>query len=277
MSVSSKSSSVKAEAVVMVASSKFANQQHTGGLEISFDPTSTTDFNSSLKVSRTDSSANFSASLDVARDVQIPTGSIDSVLVGSNVFTEASGIAHASASGTVVTVSGSIPSGTTAHNVSIDFAEGDRSTKGGLQVAGDGTFSATHTYSYPGIFHITTRVQSEEGSVDMDSFRLNMASDLSGTDLGGLTITATPESGSTTDSSPLSVSFSASGSNGVSISGDDDKNLIWRLGNLESSSKTSPSTRYVEPGKYVPVAIYFYEGSVTNLYLSDITDTGANG
>jgi len=276
MAIANKTTTVNAEAVVLAASDLFASQTHTAGLELSFDPTDQTDFNGSLKVAKTDSSANFSASLSVASEVSKTEGTLSSVLVGADVFTEASGMAHASASGTTVVVSGSIPSGTTVNNVSVDFSEGDRSSYGALVVDGAGNFSATHTYSYPGIYHITTRVQSHNGAVDMDSFRLNMASDLSGTDLGLLTVTATPETGNTSDSSPLSVSFTAAGASGVSLAGDDSSNLNWRFGNLESSSKITPGSTYSEPGTYIPVASFLYEGPTVTLYLSDITSTGGN-
>jgi hypothetical protein len=244
---------------------------------LSFDPTTQDDFNAGLTISRTDSSANFSAQITVATDVVATQASLDSVLVsGSLVFTEASGVSYTAASGTTVTVSGSIPSGTSVNNVAIDFAEGDRSTYGGLAVASGGTYSATHTYSYAGIFQITSRVQSTNGAVDMDSFRLNLASDLSGIDLGALTVTATPEVGAIDDDTPLSVTFSASGASGVSLSGDDDKDLIWRFGNLASSSKIAPSSIYSEPGQYIPMASYLYAGPSGSVYVSDITSTGAN-
>jgi len=277
MSISTKSATVNCEAVVLAASTLFSDQTHTAGLEIAFDPSSQSDFNGGLTVLRTDSSANFSAQISVARDIVPTQGSIDAVVVsGSLVFTEASGVSYLSASGTTVTVSGSIPSGSTVNNVGIDFAEGDRSTYGGLVVSSGGTYSATHTYSYAGIYHITSRVHSGNGSVDMDSFRLNLATGLSGVDLGALTITATPEAGSIDDNTPLSVAFSASGASGISLSGDDDKNLIWRFGNLASSSKVSPSSAYSEPGLFIPMASYYYEGPTANVYISDITSTGAN-
>ncbi len=110
----------------------------------------------------------------------------------------------------------------------------------------------------------------------MDSFRLNMASDLSGSGLGALTISASPESGSITSVSGLSIAMSATGASGVSLGATEDESLIWRLGNLERSSKTSLTTQYLEPGSYIPIANYLFAGPSGSVYISDITSTGAN-
>ena len=275
MAITNKTAQANMSLAVFANSETLADQTHNLPMSISFDPTSTSDANAGLKVVRTDSSANFSASVKVGSLVSGQDGSIDSVLVGSDIFTEASGLGFASASGTTVTVSGSVSTPAEVHNVTVDFSEGDRSSYLAA-VANDGTFSATHTYSYPGVFHLTTRVQSKTGYVDMDSFRLNMASDLSGSGLGALTITATPETAEMSSGDSVFVGFSASGASGISLSGSEDSSLTWRFGSLQSSNKISPSGKYDQPGTYIPVANYKYVGPSGTVYVSDITDTGAN-
>lgn len=275
MAITNKTAQVNISLAVFANSETLAEQSHNLPMSISFDPTSSSDVNAGIKVARTDNSANFSASVRVGSLVTGQNGSIDSVLVGSDIFTEASGLGFASASGTTVVASGSVSVPAEVNNVNIDFAEGNRSSYKAV-VASDGTFSATHTYSYPGVFHITTRVQSKTGYVDMDSFRLNMASDLSGSDLGALTITATPETEEMSSGDSVFVGLSASGASGISLSGSEDSDLTWRFGTLQSSNKISPSGRYDQPGSYIPTANYRYSGPSGTVYVSDITDTGAN-
>jgi hypothetical protein len=272
-----KTSTVNMEVTVYANSDNIAHQTTNAPLQILFAPTTSGEFYQSVRVSRTDSSANFSTKFEVGSSIVPINGTIGSVIVsGLHSFTEASGLAYSDASGTTVTVNGSYPSGSSVHNVSIDFSEGDRSSYGGITASSSGTFSQSHTYSYPGIFHITQRVQGTNGSVDMDSFRLNMASDLSGSGLGALTISASPESGSITSVSGLSIAMSATGASGVSLGATEDESLIWRLGNLERSSKTSLTTQYLEPGSYIPIANYLFAGPSGSVYISDITSTGAN-
>lgn len=276
MAITNKTSTVNMEVAVYANSEVIPDQQHNVPLSLLFQPTTSGEFYQGLSVKRTDNSANFSIAVAVGTEVSGVNATLDSVLVsGTYTFTEASGVVYSNASGTTVTVSGSIPSGADVHNVSIDFCEGCRSVSGGLAVDSSGAFSGTHTYSYPGIYHIITRVQSKNGYVDMDSFRLNLASDLSGNDLGALDTTATPESGSVTSSSSLSVAMSASGASGITVA-TDDENLCFRFGNLETTSKKSVTTAYSEPGKYIPVANYKYAGPSGTVYVSDIIASGLN-
>lgn len=276
MAITVKTSTVNMEAAVFANSETVPNQAQSVPVSLLFAPTTSGEFYQGITVKRTDNSANFSIKVEVGSSVVGADATIDSVLVsGVHTFTESSGVVYSDASGTTVTVSGSVPSGTDVHNVSIDFCEGCRSVSGGLTVTDAGAFSGTHTYSYPGIFHITTRVQSKNGYVDMDSFRLNLASDLSGSDLGALDTTATPESGSVTSSSGLSVLMAASGASGITVA-TDDESLCWRFGNLESSSKKSATTLYSEPGKFIPVANYKYAGPSGDVYVSDIIASGLN-
>jgi hypothetical protein len=275
MATVTKLSTVNMEVTVYANSESITDLQLDAPLSILFLPTTSGDFGQSFTVERTDNSANFSAQFRVGKTVVPVAGAIGSVVVsGTHTFTEASGVVYSDASGTAVTLNGSYPSGSTVHNVSVDFAEGDRSSYGGLTVSASGTFSQAHTYSYPGIYHIITRVQGQDGSVDMDSFRLNLASDLSGSGLGNLTITATPDGGG--DLPNLSVAFSATGASGVSIGASEDSDLHWRFGNLETSNKNSPTSNYYEPGSFIPMASFKYGGPSGTVYLSDITSTGAN-
>jgi len=277
MAITTKNSTVNMEATVYANSDSVPHQTTNAPLSLLFSPTSSGDFGQSLTVKRTDSSANFSTKFVVGSSVVPVEGTLGSVVVsGTYTFTEASGVVFSDASGTIVTVNGSYPSGSNVNNVSIDFAEGDRSTYGGVTASSSGTFSQSHTYSYPGVFHITTRVQGSDGSVDMDSFRLNLASDLSGSGLGAITVTASPEGGDIPSVSGLAVAVSVSGASGVSLGATDDEDLAWRFGNLERSSKVSATTHYYEPGNYIPMATYLFAGPSGSVYISDITSAGAN-
>ena len=277
MAIVTKTATVNMDVTVYANSDSVAHQTTNAPLQILFSPTTSGEFYRSLKVERTDSSANFSTKFRVGSSVVPVEGSIGSVVVsGSYTFTEASGVVNADASGTVVTLNGSYPSGSDVHNVSVDFSEGERSLYGGITVSSSGTFSQSHTFSYPGIFHITTRVQGSDGSVDMDSFRLNMASDLSGSGLGALTVAATPEGGDIPSVSGLAIAMSATGASGVTLGATEDSALSWRLGNLEKSNKVSLTTHYFEAGDYIPRATYLFAGPSGSVYISDITSTGAN-
>lgn len=274
MAIVQKTATANMDVTVYMNSETLAALQINAPLSILFRPTTSGDFGQSFKVERTNNSANFSTKFRVGKSVAPVDGSIGSVVVsGTHAFTEGSGVVYSDASGTVVTLNGSYPSGSTVHNVSVDFAEGERSSYGGLTASSSGTFSQSHTYSHPGIYHIVTRVQGTNGSIDMDSFRLNLASDLSGSGLGALTVTATPEGGTIPN---LSIAFSASGSSGVSLVSSEDSNLYWRFGNLETSNKTSPTSNYYEPGSFIPMASFKHSGPSGIVYLSDITSTGAN-
>lgn len=272
-----KTSTVNMEVTVYANSDNIAHQTTNAPLQILFAPTTSGEFGQSLRVTRTDSSANFATLFTVGKSVVPVEGTIGDVVVsGTHTFTEASGVVYSDASGTTVTLNGSYPSGSDVHNVSVDFSEGDRSSYGGITVSSSGTFSQSHTYSYPGIFHITTRVQGSDGSVDMDAFRLNMASDLSGSGLGALTLTAAPEGGDIPAVSGLAVAMSVSGASGVSLGASEDASLSLKFGNLEKSSKVNPTTHYFEAGKYIPRANYLFAGPSGSVYISDIISTGAN-
>lgn len=232
------------------------------------------EFYSSLLVQKTDN-ADFGARIKVGKEVPIPSGNINAVLVNGSGITEASGFEFGVASGLTVTVSGSYSGTKELHNASIDFAEGINSYSGGLTVT-SGDFSSTHTYSYPGVYVITTRVQDVDGSVNMEKFRLNFASDLSGSDLGAISGTATPQSGLINSENYLPVSFSVSGSSGVSINSPTDSKLYWRFGNNGLSQKRAPSGNYAQPGNYIPISIYQYSSPSGTLYLVDSIEIGFN-
>lgn len=259
MAITVKTSTVNMETVVYANSQNMPSGTQNAHLSLSFQPTTSGDYDQQLVVKKTTQAA-FGSKLTVAQSIPTTNATIDSVKVGSDVFTEASGVVYSSASGSVVVVSGSVPSGSDIHSASINFNEGPRSVSGGLTVSDAGLFSATHTYSYPGIYHILTRVQNSEGAVDMDSFRLNLASDLTGSDLGNLTVTATPEGGDTSSTSSLSISCTTTGASGLSIGSVEDDALSWNFGNHETSNKTAPSTRYSEPGTFIPSASFLYPG-----------------
>jgi PKD repeat protein len=197
------------------------------------------------------------------------------VLVNGSGISESSGFLYSQASGLTVTVSGSYSGSKQIHNASIDFCEGVNSYSGGLSVVNN-NFSASHTYSYPGIYSITTRVQDIDGSVNMERFRLNLASGLAGVNLGGISASGSPTSGLINSENYLTVSFSASGASGLSPSTPSDSNLHWRFGNNSTSQKQSPRTNYAQPGNYVPVVIYKNTTASGIVYLTDSIKVGIN-
>jgi len=232
------------------------------------------EFYSSISVQRTNNT-DFGARIRVGEEVPIPSGDIGAVLVNGSGATELDSFDYSSASGLIVTVSGSYSGLKNIHNASIDFSEGINSYSGGLTVT-SGVFSASHVYSYGGIYNITTRVQDVDGVVNMEKFRLNLASGLSASDLGALSGSATPESGLITSESYLPVSFSSSGASGVSLSSPSDGLLWWRFGNNGRSQKVNPSGNYAQPGNYIAICSYLYSGPSGSVYLTDSIETGFN-
>ena len=232
------------------------------------------EFDTSLSVQKTDQ-ADFGARDRVGTQVPIPSGNINAVLGNGSGITESSGFLYSSVSGFTVTVSGSYSGTKAVHNAAIDFAEGISALSGGLTVT-SGDFSASHTYSYPGKYVITTRVQDVDGAVNMERFHLNFASGISGTDLGAISGTAAPQSGLITSESYLGVQFSVSGASGVTVSTPSDENLWWRFGNNGRSQKASPSGNYSQPGDYIPISIYQYASPSGTLYLVDSIEVGFN-
>ena len=236
--------------------------------------TPSSEFYQSLTVQKTDSSQ-IGAKVRVGKNISIPSGNILSVLVNGSGISESSGFLYSQASGLTVTVSGSYSGSKQIHNASIDFCEGANSYSGGLSVVNN-NFSASHTYSYPGIYSITTRVQDIDGSVNMERFRLNLASGLAGVNLGGISASGSPTSGLINSENYLTVSFSASGASGLSPSTPSDSNLHWRFGNNSTSQKQSPRTNYAQPGNYVPVVIYKNTTASGIVYLTDSIKVGIN-
>ena len=271
-----KNATVLLEVDIVVNSSGVTSQEHLlpflGIMGLEFAASG--EFNGGISVERT-SQADFGARIRVGKEVLIPSGNINAVLVNSSGISEGSGFSYLIASGLIVTVSGSYSGIKPVHNASIDFSEGINAYSGGLTVT-SGNFSASHIYSYPGKYVLTTRVQDVDGSVNMERFHLNFASGLITTDLGVISGSAVPEEGLITSESYLPVLFSVSGTSGVSLNSPTDARLWWRFYNNGLSQSISPSANYSQPGNYVPIAIYKYASPSGELYLVDSNELGFN-
>lgn len=233
------------------------------------------DFNARFIVSDT-ARSEFNAKVTVGKYKSPPTATITNVT--------ASGDGNLGVDNNVVTVTfdGNLVDGYEFNNAYIDFgdpvnAEGiynDNASISGF--SGPGPWTASHTYTSSGIYHITVRAVDNNGFVGMDVQQINMASGLvAGTDYAYIDISGVPRIGEVPPS--LNVDFTLATSGSIGVSSPTDPNLYWTFGNLERSQKKNPSTYYSSPGRYVVIARYKYNhpaGSI--VWSSDTLRVGYN-